>query len=133
MQRDEPTIYEMVGGEKTFENLVEVFYEKIEADEALRDVFPDDLEEGKLWQKLFLTQLFGGPTTYSEQRGHPRLRMRHQPFSINAETGQRWLTHMLASIDEVGIQEPARSAMRQYFMRAAPHMVNIYTTDDEEA
>jgi len=133
MQRDEPTIYEMVGGEKTFENLVEVFYEKIEADEALRDVFPDDLEEGKLWQKLFLTQLFGGPTTYSERRGHPRLRMRHQPFSIDAEAGRRWLTHMLASIDKVGIQEPARSAMRQYFMRAAPHMVNIYTTDDGEA
>lgn len=130
MTQDEMTIYEMVGGEPIFKELVEIFYTKVEADEALRQIFPDDLEPGKLWQKLFLIQFFGGPAWYSEQRGHPRLRMRHMPYPIDDAARDSWLGHMLASIDEVGIQEPARSSMRAYFQRAAAHMVNVYSPSE---
>lgn len=122
----EQTVYELVGGEETFRRLVDTFYAKVEADEALRAIFPDDLEPGKVWQRLFLIQYFGGPADYSVQRGHPRLRMRHAPYPIDGGLGQAWLKHMLDSIDEVGIEEPARSVMRAYFERAAPHMVNSF-------
>jgi hemoglobin len=89
-------------------------------------MFPDDLAPGKEWQYLFLAQYFGGPARYIEQRGHPRLRMRHAPFPIDQRAADAWLGHMLAAIDEVGIAEPARSAMRDYFQRAAPFMVNTH-------
>ena len=131
MKHDEMTVYEMVGGEATFEELVNIFYARVEADEDLRAIFPDDLEPGKLWQKLFLIQLFGGPTWYAEQRGHPRLRMRHMPFPIDDAARDAWLGHMLAAIDEVGIQDPARSAMHEYFERGAAFMVNVYPPADD--
>jgi hemoglobin len=130
VSQNEPTVYELVGGNETFERLVNAFYERVEADAVLRAVFPEDLEPGKHWQKLFLIQLFGGPATYSAIRGHPRLRMRHFPFAINAESAQRWLQHMLEAIDEVSIPEPARTTMRAYFLRAAPHMVNVYPNEN---
>lgn len=131
MKREEQTIYEMIGGDETFRRLVETFYAKVEADSSLREVFPEDLGPGKQWQYLFLRQLFGGPTEYSQKRGHPRLRMRHAPFSIDRDASDRWLSHMLASIDEVGIEEPARSVMRDYFSRAAAHMVNTFSPGNE--
>lgn len=131
MEHDEKTIYELVGGEATFEKLVDIFYARVEADEQLRKIFPDDLEPGKRWQKLFLIQLFGGPAWYGEERGHPRLRMRHMPFPIDATSSDSWLGHMLVAIDEAGIQEPARSAMREYFERGAAFMVNVYPPSDE--
>lgn len=119
------TIFDMVGGEPTFRRLVDVFYTKVEADPVLRQLFPDDLEPGKHYQYLFLMQLFGGGTIYSEQRGHPRLRMRHMPFPIGQAERDHWLTHMLAAVDEVGITDPARAQMREYFERAATHMINV--------
>jgi len=131
MSKEQETIYAQIGGETTIKKLVDVFYAKVEADAHLREVFPDDLEPGKRWQYLFLMQLFGGPTTYNDERGHPRLRMRHMPFPIDAEAGRLWLQYMLASIDEIGIEEPARETMRQYFERAAPHMINIHTPGDD--
>lgn len=118
------TIFELAGGEPAIRQLVERFYARVEADEHLRPIFPDDLEPGKRWQYLFLMQYFGGPAQYAAERGHPRLRMRHAPFPIDDAARARWLAHMLASIDEVGIPEPARSAMRQYFQKAAAFMVN---------
>ncbi len=121
----ETTIYEMVGGDETFQQLVDEFYARVEADEVLRPIFPEDLEPGKKWQFLFLAQYFGGPMRYIEQRGHPRLRMRHMPYVIDREAAQHWLEHMLAAIDAVGIEEPAREEMRAYFKRAAPFMVNV--------
>lgn len=124
MAESERTIYEVVGGDETFRRLVEVFYARVEADEGLRPMFPADLDAGKEWQFLFLTQFFGGPTRYMDQRGHPRLRMRHFPFAITQDARDRWLGHMLAAIDEAGIEEPARSFMRDYFERASTHMIN---------
>jgi hemoglobin len=120
------TIYEFVGGEETFRKLVDEFYRRVEADTTLRKMFPADLAPGKEYQFFFLSQYFGGPTTYMEQRGHPRLRMRHMPFVIDGKARDAWLGHMLASIDHVGIDEPARSAMREYFERASEAMINTY-------
>jgi hemoglobin len=74
---------------------------------------------------LFLIQYFGGPDTYSAQRGHPRLRMRHIPFRIDRAGRDVWVGHMLAAIDEVGITEPAGTAMREYFERGATFMINV--------
>lgn len=118
------TVFEQIGGLPTFERLVNDFYSRIEADPELRPVFPADLEEGKHAQMLFLAQYFGGPDVYSQQRGHPRLRMRHAPFTIGQRERDLWLGHMLAAIDAVGITEPARTEMRDYFNRAATFMIN---------
>ena len=121
----ERSIYELVGGETTFRQLVDHFYAKVEADAELRAIFPKDLAEGKRGQFLFLSQFFGGPTTYSVERGHPRLRMRHAPFMIDQKARDRWLSHMLEALDEVGIEEPMRSVMTDYFERASTHMINV--------
>ena len=120
----EQSVYKFVGGDTLFQALVDSFYARVESDALLRPLFPDDLEQGKRWQFLFLTQFFGGPPRYAEERGHPRLRMRHGPFPIDQNARDRWLGHMLAAIDEVGIAEPARSLMRDYFERGSQFMIN---------
>jgi hemoglobin len=117
-------VYTYVGGEETFRRLVDAFYARVEQDPLLRPLFPADLGPGKEAQWLFLMQYFGGPGEYSNRRGHPRLRMRHMPFSIGQPERDAWLGHMLAAVDEVGIPEPARSLMHEYFERAATFMIN---------
>lgn len=117
-------VYDVVGGDDTFRRLVDNFYQRIERDPILRPIFPESLESGKEKQYLFLTQYFGGPSRYSEQYGHPRLRQRHFPFTIGIKEAEAWLNNMLAAIDETNIPEPARSEMRQYFERGAPFMIN---------
>lgn len=129
MSEAERTIYDLVGGMPTFERLVAIFYARVEVDTELRRIFPDDLEPGKRWQALFLAQFFGGPAQYGIERGHPRLRMRHAPYSIDREARDRWLAHMVAAVDEVGIEEPMRTAMVDYFERASLHMMNISSVD----
>ncbi len=124
MTDQEQSLYEKVGGEATFRKLVDIFYTRVEADPALRPIFPESLEEGKRAQMLFLMQFFGGPAIYSQERGHPRLRMRHSPFIIDQVARDHWLLHMLAAVDEVGIPEPARSEMRDYFERGSAFMIN---------
>jgi len=101
MDLNKKTIYEQVGGDATFKALVDAFYSRVEQDEVLVAMFPDDLEPGKQWQYLFLAQYFGGPARYIEQRGHPRLRLRHMPFPIDESAKDRWLQYMLEAIDEV--------------------------------
>ena len=123
---DEPqqqSVYDFVGGDEIFRKLVDTFYARVEADEVLRPMFPADMEPGKQWQFLFLTQYFGGPPRYAQERGHPRLRMRHAPFPIDKTARDHWLGHMLAAIEEVGIAEPARTTMRDYFEMASTHMI----------
>ena len=131
MANNMQSVYEMLGGEEPFRELVNAFYDKVEKDTVLRPMFPDDLTEGKYWQFLFLLQFFGGPTRYMQERGHPRLRMRHFPFAIDQEARDHWLEHMLASIDEVGIEDPARSIMRDYFIKSSTFLINRF--DDESA
>ena len=117
------TVYSVIG-EETLRRIVDVFYERVERDPLLRPLFPADLEPGKERQFLFITQYFGGPARYNQQRGHPRLRMRHAPFAIGQAERDAWAGHMLAAIDEAGFEEPARSALREYFERAATFLIN---------
>lgn len=118
------TVYDQVGGDSVFRELVDRFYARVEVDPVLRPLFPADLGPGKEWQTLFLTQFFGGPARYNTERGHPRLRGRHLPFPIGSREAEAWLGHMLAAVDEVGITEPARTAMRDYFTYAARFLRN---------
>lgn len=129
-QTSEHSIYELVGGEPTFRRLVDVFYARVENDELLRPMFPQNLEPGKRWQMLFLSQFFGGPQDYGAERGHPRLRMRHLPFVIDSTARDHWLGHMVAAVNEVGIEEPMRTIMVDYFVRAAEHMINVQQEKD---
>ena len=118
------TLFERVGGDSTFEQLVDHFYKLVEEDDDLRPLFPDDLEPGKQWQFLFLTQYWGGPARYQDQRGHPRLRMRHMPFAIDQQARDLWVQHMVEAIDFVGIPDPDRHQMVEYFERGATFMMN---------
>jgi hemoglobin len=118
------SIYDQVGGEETFVRLADVFYGFVDADPEIRHLFPGDLTGAKDRLALFLIQYFGGPTTYSERRGHPRLRMRHAPFSIGWAERNRWVANMRRAIDSVGIAEPARGQMIDYFERGATFMIN---------
>jgi hemoglobin len=118
------TLYEQIGGDPTFRRLVDAFYARIEKDPLLRPIFPADLSEGKENQFLFLAQYWGGPARYEAQRGHPRLRMRHAPFAIGPAERDAWFANMIAAIDEVGIPEPARTQLVEYFDRAATFMIN---------
>jgi hemoglobin len=126
MSENQQTLYDLIGGEATFRRLVDSFYAKVEADEVLRAIFPEDLAAGKEYQFLFLMQYWGGSTRYSQERGHPRLRMRHSPYAITEDLRNRWVQYMLEAIDEAGIQEPYRSEMRQYFEQGATFMINRY-------
>lgn len=126
MQPSQYTIYELIGGEDTIRRMVDAFYARMETDPLLRPMFPENMTDGKRRQFLFLVQFFGGPQQYAEERGHPRMKMRHGPFSIGPAERDAWLTHMLAAIDETGIEEPMRTLMRDYFVRTAEHMMNRY-------
>ena len=121
---DQPTIYELAGGDEPFRRLVERFYARVERDPLLRPLFPADLGPGRERQFLFITQYFGGPPRYNALRGHPRLRMRHAPFAIGQRERDAWVGHMLAAIDEVGFAEPVRGALREYFERAGTFLIN---------
>lgn len=118
------SLYDEIGGEPVFRQLVDAFYVRVEADPLLRPLFPEDMGPGKEHQFLFLSQYFGGPGRYGELRGHPRLRMRHVPFTISPREATQWLTHMLAAIEDAGIPEPAASTMTTYFRQAAAAMIN---------
>ncbi len=121
---EEINIYELVGGLPAFERLVDAFYDAVETDPVLRPLYPQSLDESRLHLALFLSQFFGGPQEYSMRRGHPRLRARHLPFVIDKRERDAWVTHMLAAIDEAGIEEPSRSHMRNYFQEAATFLIN---------
>jgi hemoglobin len=118
------TVFEAAGGMATFERLVERFYEGVETDPLLRPLYPEDLTDSKRHLALFLAQYFGGPTTYSAERGHPRLRMRHIPFAIGPAERDAWLRHMLAAVDAEPLAEPVRAALQEYFSRAADFLMN---------
>jgi hemoglobin len=127
----EKTVYEMVGGMETFRRLALAFYRRVEADPLLRPMYVEDLGEAAEKLGLFLAQFFGGPTDYNARRGHPRLRMRHIPFRIGQAERDAWLTHMLAALDEVGIAEPMRSPMREYFEHTSTFLINAPQGDSQ--
>lgn len=117
-------VYDDVGGEPTFRALVDGFYERVATDPVLRPMYPDDLQSAKERLTLFLMQFWGGPKTYSEQRGNPRLRMRHLPFPIDTGARDVWVGHMLAALDDLNLPAGARAGMAEYFEQGATFMVN---------
>jgi len=114
-----------VGGRATFEKLVRKFYEGVAVDEPLRALYPEEDLEGAI-QRLtgFLEQYWGGPGTYSEQRGHPRLRMRHQAFAVTPDMRDRWLRHMRDAVDSLELSPLHDAMLWDYLERAAHAMVN---------
>lgn len=124
---EETSFYDQVGGHDTFVALVEAFYRGIATDDVLRPMYPeDDLGPATERLTLFFEQYFGGPSTYSENRGHPRLRMRHMPFHVNPDARDRWLAHMRVAMDEIALAPIHHEAMWDYFERAAHAMVNTF-------
>ena len=120
-----PTFYEAVGGEPTFRKLVAAFYQGVATDPVLRPLYPEeDLGPAEDRLRLFLIQYWGGPGTYSEQRGHPRLRMRHAPFRGGPAARDAWLRHMRAAVDGLDLAPEYDNALCDYLQRAAMHMVN---------
>ncbi len=120
--------WEQVGGRPTFEKLVRAFYEGIRTDEVLLPLYPEQPDLEGAIQRLtgFLEQYWGGPTTYSEERGHPRLRMRHMPFKVNPDARDRWLKHMRAAVDTLELPPLQDATLWAYFDRAAQAMVNTF-------
>ncbi len=120
-----PTAYERMGGHDMFVRLVAAFYRGVATDEPLRALYPEeDLGPAEERLRMFLEQYFGGPNTYSEQRGHPRLRMRHAPFAVTPTQRDRWLRHMMAACDEIALPEPEDTELRSYLTYAASFMLN---------
>lgn len=127
MGRVTTTFYEEIGGFETFRKIVATFYEGVAGDEVLRPLYPEaDLGPAEERFLLFLVQYWGGPTTYSEQRGHPRLRMRHAPFAVNPEAKDRWLRHFRAGLDSVGLTPEQDEKFWDYVTHAAQFMVNTF-------
>jgi hemoglobin len=120
----EGTLYERAGGQPWFDALVERFYEGVEQDPALRPLYPEDLEPGKRHLALFLAQYWGGPGTYSEERGHPRLRMRHGPFAIGPEARDAWIRHMTAAIEAGGLGPDDEARVLGHALDAAAFLQN---------
>lgn len=118
------SLYERMGGAEAVSRIVESFYVRIEADAHMRPIYPEDLEPGKEKLKLFLQQWLGGPQTYSQRYGHPRLRMRHFPFVIDDLAAGRWLRYMREAWQEEGVSNEIVGIVFERFGPLAHHMVN---------
>jgi len=119
------TVYEAAGGEEMFRRLVDRFYDGVEADPVLRPLYPEpDLAGARQRLTLFLIQYWGGPQTYSQERGHPRLRLRHLPFSIGGEERDAWLRHMTEAVRSLRLAEPLSAELLRYFEAASAAMIN---------
>lgn len=124
-QENTESFYDRVGGHATFRHLVRAFYRGVADDPPLRDLYPEaDLGPAEERLRLFLEQYWGGPTTYSDERGHPRLRMRHFPFAVTPTQRDRWLHHMLAAVDTLNLAPDDDATLRRYLVQAADAMVN---------
>jgi hemoglobin len=122
-----PSFYDEVGGRDTIVRLVHEFYKGVAEDPVLRPMYPEeDLGPAEDRLRMFLEQYWGGPTTYSDERGHPRLRMRHLPFKVNPDARDRWLAHMRAAVDTLELSPIAEATLWDYLQRAAFAMVNTF-------
>jgi hemoglobin len=122
---DHASLYERAGGESFFEGMVGHFYDGVADDPILRPVYPEaDLAGARHRLTLFLIQYWGGPTTYDQERGHPRLRMRHAPFAIGPVERDRWLTHMRAAMASMTPPDDVAAELERYFGMAAEAMRN---------
>jgi hemoglobin len=119
------SFYEAVGGEETFRRLVHAFYQGVAADPELRRVYPSkDLGPAEEHLRLFLMQYWGGPRTYDELRGHPRLRVRHAHFVIGEAERDAWLRHMRAALDQMALDPAHDARLWEYLVMAAHSLVN---------
>jgi hemoglobin len=124
------TFYEAVGGEEAFTRLVRRFYQEVAADPELRAVYPTaDLGPAEEHLRLFLIQYWGGPSTYNELRGHPRLRMRHVRFHIGETERDLWLKHMRTALDELSLADALDAQLWDYLVMAAHSLVNVAPQD----
>ncbi|MFT4216981.1 MAG: globin [Micropruina sp.] len=127
MESAPQSMYERVGGHPTFVALVDAFYAGVADDPPLRALYPEeDLGPAADRLRMFLEQYWGGPKTYGEQRGHPRLRIRHAPYAVTPTQRDRWLHHMLAALDGLDLDPEADAEIRDYLVRAAHFMVNSF-------
>ena len=119
-------LFEEVGGSEFFDRLVERFYEGVATDGVLLPLYPEqsDLSGAKERLTLFLQQYWGGPTTYSDERGHPRLRQRHFPFVIGELERDRWMVHMMAAVDELSPNDSVHQQLAEYMAMASTAMIN---------
>lgn len=120
------TFYDEVGGAETFRKIVSVFYREVALDPVLKPMYPEEDGPAEDRLRMFLEQYWGGPTTYGETRGHPRLRMRHMPFHIDPDARDRWLRHMRTAVDEARLSPLHESTLWDYLERAAYAMVNTF-------
>lgn len=122
---DVTSFYDEIGGMDTIRTIVDAFYAEVAADELMRPMYPEeDLGPAAERLTLFLAQYWGGPTTYSDTRGHPRLRMRHAPFEVTPTAAQHWLSHMRAGLDAAQLTPEQDARFWDYVTHAAQFMVN---------
>jgi hemoglobin len=123
----EESLFDQVGGEAFFVRLVDAFYEAVENDGTLRPMYPDDLTEARRHLTLFLVQYWGGPRTYQEERGHPRLRMRHAPFRVTKTARDAWLAAMGDALESVRdeLTDEQLEELTSYFTMAANQLRNV--------
>lgn len=118
------SVYELIGEEK-IRQLTSYFYQEVSQNEALRKLYPEqDLAPAERRLFLFLLQVFGGPQTYSEERGHPRLRLRHMDWQIDDSLRDHWLNAMMKAMDLLDLDPNVRELMLGYFIKVANHMIN---------
>ena len=121
----QPSFYDAVGGEETFARLVAAFYAGVADDPLLRPLYPDeDLGPAQERLRMFLVQYWGGPRDYSDQRGHPRLRMRHAPFPIGPNERDAWLRHMRDAVDSLALPQPQEQELWAYLYQSAFALIN---------
>ena len=126
-ERDTTNYYELFGGEPFFSDLVSQFYARVATNEILRPMYPArDMEGAARRLKMFLEQYWGGPTTYSEERGHPRLRMRHAGFHIGPAARDAWLSCMREAVEGMNMEAQAQEKLWRYLEGAAEHLLNSF-------
>jgi len=118
------SLHEVVGGDQWFVDLVNRFYDGVEQDPVLRPLYPEDLTDSRKWLAMFLQQYWGGSHAYDEQRGHPRLRMRHAGFVVGERERAAWMTHMTAAGESGGLEPEAQEIVMAYFGNTGRQLIN---------
>ena len=126
-----PTLFDRIGGRPVVEAIIDRLYSAIEADPALRSLFPDDLAPGRLHQQWFFEEWLGGERRYTARRGSPRLGRRHQPFAITPQAATRWLGHMRKALDDAGVESAEVQEIMQGLQPLATHFVTAEGSDPE--
>ncbi len=122
------SFYERVGGAEVFAKLASLFYEGVKNDPLLKPMYPEeDLAPAERRLRMFLEQYWGGPDTYQQERGHPRLRMRHAPFPIGPKAKEAWLKNMRTAVDSLGLSPADEAELWDYLERAAHAMLNTFS------